>query len=152
MTAIKFDYVIVGGGTAGCVLAARLTENPAIRVLVLEIGPHYHGLPIQVPGALADLYQQGRYHWDYHSEAEPHTNDIRLPYKLGRILGGSSSINGLVWVRGNRLDFDDWAASGCDGWSYDDVAPVFRRIEAYEDSSDKTMGHAGPIPVARGRP
>ncbi|MCP4375713.1 MAG: choline dehydrogenase, partial [bacterium] len=73
-------------------------------------------------------------------------------YKLGRILGGSSSINGLVWVRGNRLDFDEWAASGCDGWSYEDVAPVFRRIEDYEDSSDPTMGHSGPIPVVRGCP
>ncbi len=152
MNGAKFDYVIVGGGTAGCVLASRLTENSAIRVLVLEIGPDYRGLPIQVPAALGDLYEQGRYHWDYQSEAEPHANGIRLLYKMGRILGGSSAINGLVWVRGNRLDFDDWADLGCNGWSYEDVAPIFRRIESYEVSSDKAMGHSGPIPVVRGCP
>ena len=148
----KFDYVIVGGGTAGCVLASRLSENPKIRVAVLEIGPHYRGLPIHIPAAVSDLYERGRYHWGYHSKGEPRTNNRSLAYKMGRILGGSSAINGLVWVRGNRLDFDDWAAAGCDGWAYDDVAPIFRRIESYPDRTDTDMGHDGPIPIQRSRP
>ncbi len=146
------DFVIVGGGTAGCVLASRLTEDPSVKVLVLEIGPRYRGLPIHVPAALGELYARGAYHWGYRSQAEPHAGGQQLPYKLGRLLGGSSAINGLVWARGNRLDFDDWAAAGCPGWSYDDVAPVFHRIEAFHDKSDEQMGKRGPIPVMRGCP
>ncbi len=146
------DFVIIGGGTAGCVLASRLTQDPTVKVLIIEIGPHYRGLPIQIPAALGDLYEKGVYHWGYQSEPEPCAGGRRLPYKMGRLLGGSSAINGLVWVRGNPLDFDDWAASGCPGWKYDDLAPVFRRIEAFEDNGDNEMGRDGPIPIMRGRP
>ncbi len=149
---MQYDYVIVGGGTAGCVLASRLSENPSVQVLVLEVGPDYRGLKIHLPAALGDLYEQGRYHWDYLSQPESFAQGQQLPYKLGRILGGSSSINGLVWVRGNPLDYDDWAANGCHGWHYEDIEPIFRRIESYEDTSDPTMGHKGPIPIKRGEP
>lgn len=146
------DYVIIGGGTAGCVMAARLTEDPDVSVIVLEAGPHHRGLMIHMPAALGALYDKGAYHWPYIAEPEPHAADKALPYKMGRIVGGSSAINGQVWVRGNPLDFDDWQNSGCTGWGYSDLEPLFRKVEAFEDLSDPTMGHDGPIPITRGRP
>ncbi|MCP4387604.1 MAG: NAD(P)-binding protein [Gammaproteobacteria bacterium] len=148
----KADYVIVGGGTAGCVLAARLTEDPSVSVVLLEAGPRYRGLYIHMPAALGALYERGDYHWSYRARPEPFANNKVLDYKLGRILGGSSAINGLVWARGNPLDFDDWAQAGCEGWAYADIEPLYRRIESFEDRSDPAMGYDGPIPVARGRP
>ncbi len=150
MAESKYDYVIVGGGTAGCVLASRLTENPDVRVLVLEAGPHYRGFPIRVPAGVVRLYQQGRYHWPYRSEPEDHAAGQELPYKMGCILGGSSAINGMVWVRGSRADYDGWAAAGCKGWSYDDVEPLFRRIERSEQAGDPTLGSSGPVAVSQG--
>jgi choline dehydrogenase len=150
MTGSDYDYVIVGGGTTGCVLASRLTEDPNVRVLVLEAGPHYRGIPIRVPAGIVGLYQQGKYHWPYRSEPEVHAAGQELPYKMGRILGGSSAINGLIWVRGNRADYDGWAAEGCEGWSYDDVEPLFRRIERSDQAGDAILGSSGPIAVSRG--
>ena len=123
MADASFDDIIVGGGTAGCVLAARLSEDPGRRVLVLEAGPAYRGLPIRVPAAVAALYRQGRYHWDFRSQPEDAAGGQRLPYKLGRVLGGSSAINGMIWVRGSRADYDGWAAAGCSGWSWAEVEP-----------------------------
>lgn len=145
------DYVIVGGGTAGCVLAARLSEDPSVSVTLVEAGPENRGLLVRMPAGLGSLYDKGALHWPYKAEAEPHAADKILPYKMGRVLGGSSAINGLVWVRGNPRDFDDWAAAGCEGWAWDDIEPCFRRIEAFEDRGDPAMGHDGPIPVRRGR-
>ncbi|MCP4188925.1 MAG: choline dehydrogenase [Gammaproteobacteria bacterium] len=149
---MKFDYVIVGGGTAGCVLASRLSEDASVRVAVVEAGPRYRGLPIHVPAAVGDLYAKGQYHWGYQSAAEPGAKNKKLPYKLGRILGGSSAINGMVWVRGNPGDYNGWAASGCEGWCYDDVEPIFRRIECFESGHGNEMGQGGPIPVMSGCP
>ena len=146
----SFDYIVIGGGTAGCVVASRLTKNRDVSVLVLESGPSWRGLAIEVPGALGDLYTGGKFHWHHFSEPEPHADYRQLPYKLGRIVGGSSAINGMVWVRGSARDFDDWAAQGCDGWSYEDVAPLYRRIEDYEDPNDVHMGQSGPISITRG--
>lgn len=124
------DYVIIGGGTAGCVMAARLTEDPNVSVIVLEAGPHHRGLMIHMPAALGALYDKGAYHWPYVAEPEPHAAHKALPYKMGRIVGGSSAINGQVWVRGNPLDFDDWQNSGCTGWGYSDLEPLFRKVSA----------------------
>lgn len=152
MDTFRADYVIVGGGTAGCVLAARLTEDPKVTVVVLEAGPHYRGLPIHIPAAFGALYDKGTYHWAYHALPETHADGKVLHYKMGRVVGGSSAINGLVWVRGNPRDYDDWAAGGCTGWGYDQLEPIFRRIEAFDDRSDKRMGHDGPIAVTAGQP
>ena len=150
MNATTHDYVIVGGGTAGAILAARLTDDPGVSVLVLESGRDYRGLPIHIPAAAVLLYQKGRYHWGFRSEPEAGLDGRTLPYKVGRILGGSSSINGLVWVRGSPADFDGWAAMGCDGWAWSDVEPLYRRIEDFEDPADPAMGHGGPVAVVRG--
>ncbi|MGE4658995.1 MAG: choline dehydrogenase [Gammaproteobacteria bacterium] len=152
MVQSHFDYIVVGGGTAGCVLAGRLTEDPSNRVLVLEAGPKYRGLSIQVPGAVASLYQKGRYHWGYQSEPEIYANNQKLPYKMGYVLGGSSAINGMVWVRGNPTDYDSWASDGCPGWSYQEIEPIFRRIESFDEPSDVYMGQHGPINIVRGDP
>ncbi|MCW3782099.1 GMC family oxidoreductase [Defluviimonas salinarum] len=145
------DYVIVGGGTAGCVLAARLTEDPSVSVTLIEAGPENRGLLVQMPAGLGALYDKGALHWPFKAEAEPYAADKVLPYKMGRVLGGSSAINGLVWARGNPRDFDDWAEAGCTGWSWADIEPIFRRIEDFKDENDPHMGHDGPIPVKRGR-
>jgi choline dehydrogenase len=151
MQTLQADFVIVGGGTAGCVLAARLSEDPKTTVVVLEVGDHYRGLRIHMPGAIGSLYDEGAHHWPYRSAPEPHAENRILPYKMGRVVGGSSAINGLVWVRGNARDFDDWEGAGNPGWGYASMAPIFRRIESFEDRADPDMGHDGPIPVMRGR-
>ncbi|WP_371229000.1 GMC family oxidoreductase [Roseovarius sp. 2305UL8-3] len=152
MGAAAYDYIIVGGGTAGCVLAARLTEDSKTTVLMLEDGPDARPMLMNMPAGLGPLYQKGQYHWPYRSEPEPFAADKTQPYKMGRVLGGSSSINGLVWVRGHPQDYNDWADSGATEWDWASVEPYFRRIESFEDADDPRMGHAGPIPVTRGRP
>jgi choline dehydrogenase len=152
MKTLRADFVIVGGGTAGCVLAERLSEDPQSTVIVLETGSRHRGLKLHIPGAIAALYEEAAYHWPYVSAAEPYAGNKKLPYKMGRLVGGSSAINGMVWVRGNPKDFDDWAAAGNLGWDYASMARLFRRIESFEDDTDADMGLHGPIPVMRGRP
>lgn len=152
MSRQEFDYIIVGGGTAGCVLAARLSEDPSLRILLLEAGPDYRGLMMRVPAAVVSLYQRGRYHWDYRSQPESHAAGQRLQYKMGRVIGGSSSINALVWVRGAPEVYDGWAEAGCAGWAWRDVEPIYRRIESFSDAADPHMGQGGPIAVTRGDP
>lgn len=152
MDETRFDYVIVGGGTAGCVLAARLTEDPDVRVLVLEAGPDRRGAMNRIPAGVVGLYRAGRQHWDYASEPEPHADGQVLPYRMGKTLGGSSSVNALLWARGAPAVYDGWAERGCDGWSHADVEPIFRRIERFADPSDPHMGRDGPIAIARGNP
>ena len=147
-----FDYIIAGGGTAGSVLAARLTEDPAVRVLVLEAGTGKRSLMHRIPAGVLALYQSGRYHWDYRSEPEGLAGGRTYPYKMGKGLGGSSSINALLWVRGAPGVFDSWAEDGAVGWSWRDVEPLFRRIETFDDADDPHMGQSGPIAVARGNP
>ena len=131
MTDVAFDYVIVGGGTAGCVLASRLSADPAVRVLMLEAGPDYRGLPIRIPAAVKALYRAGTYHWGFQSRPESGARDRTMPYKLGRILGGSSAINGMVYVRGQPQEYDICAQLGTRGGSYSDVPPRVADMEDY---------------------
>ncbi len=147
MTPQPFDYVIVGAGSAGCVLAARLSEDPAVRVLLLEAGPADRSWRIDMPAAVGSLLSGDRFNWNYRSDPEPHLDGRRLTHPRGRVLGGSSSINGMVYIRGHALDYDGWAAMGLSGWSYGDVLPYFKRSEGHALGSDPYHGAGGPLAV-----
>ena len=145
-----YDYVIVGAGSAGCVLAGRLSENPDTRVALVEAGgedsrPEAH-IPLMWP-----LLLKSSFDWDLLSEAEPGLNNRRLYLPRGKMLGGCSSINAMLYVRGNRADYDGWAAAGATGWSYDEVLPYFRRSEDNERGEDAFHGAGGPMRVSEGR-
>ncbi|GAC1502122.1 MAG: choline dehydrogenase [Steroidobacteraceae bacterium] len=141
----KFDYVIVGAGSAGCVLADRLTEDGRHRVLLLEYGGSDRSIFIQMPSALSIPMNMGKYNWFYHTEPEPHLDGRRLHTPRGKVLGGSSSINGLVYIRGNAQDFEGWSAQGAAGWAYRDVLPYFRRAETRQEGGDEYRGDRGKL-------
>jgi len=144
------DYVIVGAGSAGCVLANRLTEDGRANVLVLERGGSDSSVLIQMPSALSIPMNMQRYNWGYESEPEPNLNGRRINCPRGKVLGGSSSINGLVYIRGNALDFDTWEAQGAAGWGYRHVLPYFRRAETRRDGADEYRGGDGPLHTCYG--
>jgi choline dehydrogenase len=150
VTPESFDYVVVGAGSAGCVLADRLTESGRDSVLVLEYGGSDRSLWIQMPSALSIPMNMPRYDWGYYTEPEPHLNNRRLHTPRGKVLGGSSSINGLVYARGNPLDFERWQAEGAAGWSYQDVLPYFRRAESYVGGADEYRGGDGRVATRQG--
>jgi choline dehydrogenase len=150
VTPESFDYVVVGAGSAGCVLADRLTESGRDSVLLLEYGGSDRSLWIQMPSALSIPMNMPRYDWGYYTEPEPNLNNRRLHTPRGKVLGGSSSINGLVYVRGNPLDFERWQAEGAAGWSYHDVLPYFRRAEAYIGGADEYRGGEGRLATRQG--
>ncbi len=149
-SAETFDYVIVGAGSAGCVLADRLTEDGRASVLLLEFGGSDRSLYIQMPAALSIPMNMKTYNWGYESEPEPHLGGRRLHCPRGKVLGGSSSINGLVHVRGNPLDFDRWEEEGAAGWGYACVLPYFRRAERWREGADPYRGVDGPLATMRG--
>ena len=147
------EFVIIGSGSAGSTLANRLSADAVNRVLVLEAGPADRGLfswMIHMPTAFAWPLRDDRFNWFYHSEPEPWLNDRVIHCPRGRVLGGSSSINGMVYIRGHALDYDKWAQRGCRGWSYRDVLPYFRRAETHEKGSDDYHGGDGPLHVTAG--
>ena len=150
MSEETFDYVIVGAGSAGCVLADRLSEDGKHSVLLLEYGGSDRSLWIQMPTALSIPMNMERYDWRYYSEPEPHLNNRRLHTPRGKVLGGSSSINGLVYVRGNPLDFEGWVAQGATGWGYADVLPYFQRAERRAGGGDAYRGGAGKLHTRQG--
>ena len=145
-----FDYVIVGAGSAGCVLADRLTEDGQSTVLVLEYGGSDRSPFIQMPAALAIPMNSRTYNWGYRSEREPQLNGRRMLCPRGKVLGGSSSINGLVYVRGHALDFERWEEEGAKGWGYRNVLPYFRRAESFRGGADAYRGAGGPLATSRG--
>jgi len=151
VTAETFDYVIVGAGSAGCVLADRLSESGKDSVLLLEYGGSDRALWIQMPSALNIPLNMERYDWRYYTEPEPNLNNRRLHTPRGKVLGGSSSINGLVYVRGNPLDFERWESEGAAGWGYHDVLPYFRRAETYAGGADEYRGADGKLATRSGR-
>jgi choline dehydrogenase len=146
----EFDYVIIGAGSAGCVVANRLSADPDVRVLLVEAGPRDADWRIQMPAAMAFPLQGTRYNWAYQTEPEPFLGGRRIAHPRGRVLGGSSSVNGMVYVRGHARDYDRWAQSGCRGWSYDDVLPYFRRAETHAGGTDAYHGSDGPLHVTLG--
>jgi choline dehydrogenase len=145
----EFDYIIVGAGSAGCVLANRLTEDANVRVLLLEAGGKDSSVYIQMPSALSIPMNREKYNWFYYTEPEPALDNRRLHCPRGKVLGGSSSINGMAYVRGNALDYDTWVQLGASGWSYAEVLPYFRKAENYS-RSDAYRGDSGPLHVSNG--
>jgi choline dehydrogenase len=141
------DYVIVGAGSAGCVLASRLTENPDVRVLVLEAGPPDTADEIHIPAALSQLFQ-GPYDWNYETIPQQRAGDRSIYWPRGRVLGGSSSINAMIYIRGSRHDYDTWRDEyGCDGWGYTDLLPYFLRSEHNSRGESAWHGASGPLSV-----
>jgi choline dehydrogenase len=145
-----YDYVIVGAGSAGCVLAARLTEDADVRVALLEAGGPDTANEIHTPAAFPAVFKSSL-DWDLLGEQEPALGNRRLYLPRGRVLGGSSSINAMIYVRGNRADYDEWEALGLEGWGYDDVLPYFRRAEDNERGEDLFHGVGGPLSVSDSR-
>jgi choline dehydrogenase len=146
---MQADYVIVGAGSAGCVLANRLSEDPNIRVLLLEAGGRDWNPYIHVPAGFMRLLSHPTLNWGYHAEPDPGTAGRAIPYPRGRVLGGSSSINGLIYVRGQPEDFDHWAQLGNRGWSWDDVLPYFKKAENWEGDETEVRGKGGPLSTSR---
>jgi choline dehydrogenase len=144
----KFDYVIVGAGAAGCVLAARLSEDPDVTVAVIEAGGRDWNPMIGIPGANVATGTKPAFNWSYQSEPVPGLDGRSIYWAQGRVVGGSSSINGMMYVRGHRRDYDGW---GIDGWRYADVLPLFRRSETNERGEGELHGGSGPLRVAAGR-
>ena len=141
-----YDYIVVGAGSAGSVVANRLSADPGNRVLLLEAGPAGHPWT-RIPIGFAKLIENPAANWCYAAEPEANTNGRKIPVPRGRLLGGSSAINGLVFVRGQARDFDTWAQLGNRGWSYSDVLPFFKRLESYEGGEDAYRGRDGPLRV-----
>jgi choline dehydrogenase len=146
------DYVVVGAGSAGCVLAKRLAESGA-SVILLEAGGPDRTMLVRKPGMIAIFHNvpqlKKRLDWGYYTIPQKHALDRKVPQPRGKVLGGSGSINGMVFVRGNAKNYDDWAADGCPGWSFNDVLPSFKRFENWEDGATDLRGGGGPIQVTR---
>lgn len=142
---LEFDYVIIGGGTAGCVMANRLTANGAYRVLVLEAGPRDNYPWIHIPIGYAKTMFNPRYNWGFYTEPEAELNNRKLYWPRGKVLGGSSSINGLIYIRGQAQDYDAWEQLGNPGWGWKNVLPSFKKLEGNERGDSEFHGGSGPI-------
>jgi choline dehydrogenase len=155
----KPDYVIVGGGSAGCVLANRLSEDPNVSVLLLEAGNSDRGRldswMVQMPAALTYNLADTRYNWDFETTPQPALDGRTISQPRGKVLGGSSSLNAMAYVRGHALDYDRWEAQGAKGWNYAACLPYFKRAECFEEGKgggdDRYVGKTGPLQVRHGK-
>ena len=145
------DYLVIGGGTAGCIMAARLSEDPAVKVILLEAGPEDTDPWIHIPAGYAKLFASGKYDWKFQTEKEPELGNRVVNWPRGKVLGGSGSINGLVFLRGSPHDYDRWAQAGARGWSYEDVLPAFKALEDWQGPPNPARGTGGPVPVGEVR-
>ena len=146
----RFDYIIIGTGSAGCVLANRLSADPKNRVLLLEAGVKDNSILVQMPAGVGSLIgDKGTYNWGFWTESEPHLDDRKLWWPRGKGWGGSSSINGMIYIRGHARDYDQWRQMGLEGWAYKDVLPYFKRSESLEGGGDPWHGGEGPLKVSK---
>jgi choline dehydrogenase len=151
-----FDYIVVGAGSAGCIIASRLSEDPGTRVLLLEAGGSDRSLFIDMPAALPFVYQNKKIGWGYQSGPEPHligTTSVgkTIDEKMGKVLGGSTSINAMIYNRGNPMDYDGWAEDGLPDWDFAHVLPYFRKTESFSDGANEWRGGQGPVHISRCR-
>ena len=147
----EVDFIVVGGGTAGCVLANRLSADPANQVALIEAGGAARHPAIHIPLMEGFVYFLRSINWNYRSEPEPHLDGRRIPWPRGKLLGGTSSINGMMYMRGNRRDYDGWRGLGLEGWDYASVLPYFKRAEGHSSRRDAYHGTDGPLRVDRAR-
>lgn len=145
----EFDYIIIGSGSAGGFVTLRLSEDPSLKILLLEAGPTDRHWATTIPAGARYTFETGHRNWLFAGEPEPHMDNRRLAQPRGKVLGGSSSLNGMVFVRGHRQDYDHWAANGAPGWGYADVLPFFKSIERYNRGADDYRGGEGPIGVEK---
>lgn len=147
----EYDYVIVGGGSAGCVLANQLSKDPNTSVCLLEAGPRDWHPFIHIPIGIIAMMRSKLFNWAYYTAPQKNMNNRRMFWPRGKTLGGSSSVNAMCYIRGQKWDYDHWASLGNEGWSYDDMLPYFRRSERYEEGVSRYHGTGGPYCVSRVR-
>jgi choline dehydrogenase len=143
----SFDFIVIGAGSSGCALARRLTDNSRHRTLLLEAGEDDRWIWLRVPLGVGKVLVRDRAMWRFHTEAEPHMGNRRMFWPRGRVLGGSSQVNGLLWVRGEPAEYDHWRALGNRDWGYDNVLPYLKRIESYTGGDQDVRGQNGPVPI-----
>ena len=148
----KCDYLIVGSGAAGAIVAARLSENLDASVILLEAGGKNNSLLLRVPGLGFAAANHPKYNWGFEAEPSPAMDNRKLIWLQGRVLGGSSSINGMIYTRGHSREYDIWRQMGCEGWGSNDVLPYFKRLESFEDSNSRELGKEGPVRIRKAKP
>ena len=148
----KCDYLIVGSGAAGAIVAARLSENLDASVILLEAGGKNKSLLLRVPGLGFAAANHPKYNWGFEAEPSPAMDNRKLIWLQGRVLGGSSSINGMIYTRGHSREYDIWRQMGCEGWGSNDVLPYFKRLESFEDSNSRELGKEGPVSIRKAKP
>src|SRR5690606_16801041 len=144
----RFNYIVVGAGSAGCVLASRLSQDPAVKVLLLEAGPKDQSLWLHLPIGYGKTMWSTKYNWCFYTDPDPNMNGRRIYWPRGKTLGGSSAINGLIYIRGQREDYDHWEQQGNPGWSYKEVLPYFIKSETNQRGESEFHGGAGPLKVS----